>query len=239
MAYLSRILAVELACLFKIFLGLLEAEQGDCRIVSCLLRQYDYVKGVLEGLHVQEERFVSLLSLKRIAPCASEVMDHSISLVVDKQSPQVFDQGLREESFALFDVVLFENFKARKPDFFEIYLQLLAELASVSALLGDCGEDNEHDHAERASIHEDAWEVEQVHELPNLLLHAVSCPVVTSFGEALSIQKFAIKVAELPQQRLVQGILFYTTTKLVHVKIIRGWVAFAFGLKREGARQVL
>ena len=78
-----------------------------------------------------------------------------------------------------------------------------------------------------------------MHELPNLLFHAVSCPVVASFGEALSIKKFAIKVAELPQQRLVQGILFYTTTKLVHVEIIRGWVAFAFRLKREGARQVL
>ena len=148
LADLGRILAVELACLFKIFFGLLDTEQGDCRIVSCLLRQYDYIKGVLESLHVREERFVSLLSLKRIAPCASEVMNHSISLVVDKQSPQVFDQGLREESFALFDVVLFENFKARKSDFFEIYLQLLAELASVSALLGDCGEYNEHDHAE-------------------------------------------------------------------------------------------
>ena len=112
-------------------------------------------------------------------------------------------------------------------------------MAGVSALLGDCGEDYEHDHAERASVHEDAGEVEQVHELPNLLFHAVSCPVVTSFREALSIQKLAIKVAELPQQRLVQGIFFYTTTKLVHVKIISSWVGFAFGLKGEGARQVL
>ena len=122
MADLGRILAVELACLFKIFLGLLDTEQGDCRIVSGLLRQYDYVQSVFEGLHVQKERFVSLLSLKRIAPCASEVMNYSISLVVDKQSPQVFDQGLREESFALFDVVLFENFEARKPYFFEVNL---------------------------------------------------------------------------------------------------------------------
>ena len=62
---------------------------------------------------------------------------YSIRLVVDEHSPQVFDQGLREESFTFPHIVLLENFEARQPDFFEKKLQLLAELAAVSAFFSD------------------------------------------------------------------------------------------------------
>lgn len=61
---------------------------------------------------------------------------------MDEHSPQVFDQGLREESFTFLHIVLLENFEAGQPDFFEKNLQFLAELAGVSAFFGDCREND-------------------------------------------------------------------------------------------------
>ena len=50
--YLVCILAVELSSLLEIFLSLLCAEEGDCRIVSCLLGQNHHVQRVFKSFHI-------------------------------------------------------------------------------------------------------------------------------------------------------------------------------------------
>ena len=50
----------------------------------------------------------------------SKVIDGDLWLEDDEKVPQILDEGLREESFTLFNVVFFKNLVAGESDFMEV-----------------------------------------------------------------------------------------------------------------------